>query len=187
MSTTERRERGATIPIVALALPVLILMTAFAVDLGHQRSLRRTMQARADVIALDMARLADGRDSLTIYSDALGTTEAALQASADRNEIDRANIIEVIWGEYDPSMTPLPFRPHHQANVAPLAGLIPDAVKITTRDSFDYFFQPGSGSATRTAVATGTAVTSLTVGSVGAALQTALPGAAASASATVQA
>jgi hypothetical protein len=73
------------------------------------------------------------------------------------------------------------------SGVEPVAGLIPDAVKITTRNSVDYFFQPGSGSATRTAVATGTAVTSLTVGSVGAALQTALPGAAASASATVEA
>ena len=36
-------------------------VVAFAVDLGIQRSNRRTMQARADIIALDLARLADGR------------------------------------------------------------------------------------------------------------------------------
>ncbi len=51
------RDRGATLPIVALLLPVLILMPAFAVDLGRQRSSRRTMQARADVIALAHAVL----------------------------------------------------------------------------------------------------------------------------------
>ncbi|MGH9275543.1 MAG: pilus assembly protein TadG-related protein, partial [Acidimicrobiales bacterium] len=51
------RDRGATLPIVALILPVLIIMTAFAVDLGRQRSSRRTMQARADIVALDMVRL----------------------------------------------------------------------------------------------------------------------------------
>ena len=54
-------DRGATLPILAVTLPVLILMTAFAVDLGRQRMDRRTMQARADVVSLDLLRLADGR------------------------------------------------------------------------------------------------------------------------------
>ncbi len=56
-----RGDRGAVLPLVAIVLPVLILLTAFAVDLGRQRASRRTMQARADVIALDLARLMDGR------------------------------------------------------------------------------------------------------------------------------
>lgn len=180
-----RHDRGATIPIVAIALPVLVLMTSFAVDLGRQRNVRRTMQATADVIALDMVRLADGRDSLTIYGDP--ATESALVASAERNGIDRAQVIEIVWGEYDPSMSPLPFQPHHQPQFAPVAGLIPDAVKITTSDSIDYFFQPGTGSATRTAVATNAQRTALTVGSVAAGVQTALPGVQASVDATVEA
>ena len=81
------RDRGAVIPIVALALPVIMLMVAFAVDLGIQRSNRRTMQARADIIALDLGRLANGRTLYEILNDSSPSYFNALQGSADRNEV----------------------------------------------------------------------------------------------------
>lgn len=136
-------DRGATIPLVALALPVLILMTAFAVDLGRQRSSRRTMQARADAIALDMVRLADGRTELQITSDSATTVE--LQRSADRNSIPFANVTAVEWGTWEDGRTP-EFIPTLDTGV-------PNAVMITASETVDYFFQPGTGSTTRSAVA----------------------------------
>src|SRR5688500_5676316 len=97
--TINGRDRGATLPLVALLLPVLMLMTAFAIDLGRQRSSRRTMQARADIIALDMARLADGRTETEILAGNLEQLPAdvALIQSAARNNVTVAKI-EVDWG-----------------------------------------------------------------------------------------
>lgn len=164
MSAT-RRDRGATLPIVALVLPVLILMTAFAVDLGRQRSSRRTMQARADVIALDLVRLADGRTEVEIVAgDATHqSAEAALVQSAARNEVERAKITAVDWGRwvngaFDTSSLPFP-----------------NAVKVTARETTQYFFRPGGGDVERSAVATRAPVVDLTVGSVAAGFQPSVP------------
>jgi len=155
------RDRGATIPIVALLLPVLILMVAFAVDLGMQRSNRRTMQARADIIALDLARLADGRTEAEIYADPSFTL--ALNGSADRNDVP---VSALVW-DYGTWTVGSPFNP---------AGDPPNAVQVTATQEQDYFFQPGSGSVTRTAVAAyGEPVVDLTVGSVGAGFHPTIP------------
>lgn len=159
------RDRGATLPIVAMLLPVLILMTAFAVDLGRQRSSRRTMQARADIIALDLVRLADGRPEATVLAGDLWhpSAEAALVASAARNDIDRAQIVSVDWGTMVSGVfntSAIPF---------------PDAVKVTTRETTDYFFQPGNGEVERSAVATAEPLINLTVGALAAGFQPNIP------------
>ncbi len=164
-----RRDRGATLPIVAILLPVLILMTAFAVDLGRQRSSRRTMQARADVIALDMVRLADGRTEVEIVAgDATHpSAESALSASAARNGIERSKIVELDWGTM-------------VAGVFNTSSLpVPNAVKVTARESTTYFFQPGAGSAERSAVATRSPLVDLSVGSLAAGFQPNIPNSAA--------
>jgi uncharacterized membrane protein len=146
------RDRGATLPIVALLLPILILMTAFAVDLGRQRSSRRTMQARADVVALDMVREIKGRDVTTLQSDP--ATQAALTAAAARGGLKNATlspatgprVTKLEWGTMSAvtsKFVPLPS----------VSSVVPDATRITTEDETDYYFQPGSGRATRTAVA----------------------------------
>src|SRR3546814_11727371 len=44
-------------------MPVLILMTSFAVDLGRQRALRRDLQAAADVVSLDLVRIISDPDA----------------------------------------------------------------------------------------------------------------------------
>ena len=49
------------LPMVAIMLTVLMGASAFAVDIGMQRVARRDMQALADAVALDVARLLDGR------------------------------------------------------------------------------------------------------------------------------
>lgn len=179
------RDRGATLPIVALALPVLILMTAFAVDLGRQRSSRRTMQARADIVALDMVRLADGRSEYDVVNGApadpiyegLGGYTPYLTASATRNDVP-ASQLEVVWGTWTEASgfvscgTP-PGAPPASASTT----CTPDSVEVTARETTDYFFQPGSGDVTRKAVATfGEPQAGFSMGSFGASLDAANAG-----------
>ena len=160
-----QRERGATLVIVAMLLPVLILMTAFAVDLGRQRASRRTMQARADIVALDMVRLADGRTITEIIAgDGTHASEAAaLSESASRNSIPLSQIGPVEWGTWTAVSAFIPTA---------IGTAIPNAVRITTSETTDYFFQPGSGDVTRQAVATSgqDPMAGFSIGSFGASL-----------------
>jgi uncharacterized membrane protein len=179
------RDRGATLPIVALILPVLIIMTAFAVDLGRQRSSRRTMQARADIVALDLVRLADGRSEHAILNGAatdpifVGTGGYAqyLAASALRNDVTVDKLV-VDWGTWNEASgfvtcgTPPGTPPPQSATTC-----FPNAVEVTASETTDYFFQPGSGDVSRTAVATyGDAIAGFSIGSFGASLDAANAG-----------
>lgn len=159
------REGGATLLIVAILLPVLMLMTAFAVDLGRQRSSRRTMQARADIVALDMVRLADKRTlAAVIAGDATHSSEsAALSDSATRNGIALGQIGPVEWGTWNQTSGFI---------ATTVSTAIPNAVRITTTEATKYFFQPGSGSVTRKAIATTgrDALAGFSIGSFGASL-----------------
>lgn len=139
---------------VALSLAVLVLMTAFAVDLGRQRADRRDMQANADVIALDMSRLANGRTIADIHAGN-GATDAvtALAASANRNEIEVAQLVAE-FGFWDGTTfttysTLFPAGP--VVNTADTD--IPNAARVTATETTEYNFQPGSGETTRHAIA----------------------------------
>lgn len=187
-----RRDRGAVLPLIAIALPVLVVMTSFAVDLGRQRAMRRDLQANADVIALDLVRIID--DAATPPSSAVTLT--ALKSSLARNDLDTVSTVDgsegalVEWGNWTdtPAGTPCPQPIVTAPPTCFTAGLIPiNAVRVTFDDELDYFFQPGTGSATRSAVATMGPRTGLTVGSVAAGLQLTLPAGGAAATATVEA
>ena len=140
------RDRGAVIPLVALLLPVLMIMTAFAVDLGRQRAARRDMQAVADVISLDMARLADGRtlDAINAGDAFRPSAMTALAEAATRNEVDITQLT-LDWGAWDPV--------GGFASIGGLGTAVPNAARIVAVDSVEYYFQPGSGGVTREAVA----------------------------------
>jgi uncharacterized membrane protein len=79
-------ERGAVLAVVALAMTAMIGATALAVDIGQLTNNNRTLQARADVIALDAARTLGGQTS-AVLSGATGATVVAVQASATRNSV----------------------------------------------------------------------------------------------------
>lgn len=159
MTTSARRERGATLVITAAVLPVLILMIAFAVDLGRQRSSRRTMQARADIVSLDLVRLADGRteDQITGLDASGGTTPALyaayVQDAADRNGVEVVKLA-IEWGTWNGT-----------SFVPTVGNAVPDAVEVVASESTSYFFRPGSGSVTRTAIATTDDIAHLSLGS----------------------
>lgn len=145
------RDRGAVFLLTAIALPVLLLATSFAVDLGSQRALRRSMQAKADVIALDLARLIDGSAANVLAASP--TAETALQASASRNGIARDRV-SVAWGTLDP-----------QGRFAPGTVQPATAVQVTTTGAVDRFFGTGQGHATRRAVGTSGAAAGFAIGS----------------------
>ena len=68
---SHRDERGAVIPLVALALVALIIMTAIAVDGGNARQNRRYAQAAADAGALAGAKALDS--GVTVPANCLST------------------------------------------------------------------------------------------------------------------
>ena len=148
--TRMRRDRGAVLPFVALVLPVLLIMTAFAVDLGRQRSSRRTMQARADIIALDLVRLADGRTEGEIMAEA----PAEMIASANRNKVDPAKI-DFEYGTWSEA----------SGFIGTLDSGVPDAVRVQAGETVDYYFRPGVGTTSRAAVAQTKAMAGFTIGS----------------------
>lgn len=82
-------ERGAVAVMTALLLSsVLLVVAGLAVDLGMGRVGRRDMQAVADTVALDLARLLDGRTRSQIEagSSIQPSLTNALSASVQRND-----------------------------------------------------------------------------------------------------
>lgn len=150
-----RQDRGAVLLLTAIAMPLLLLMASFAVDLGRQRAARRSMQAKADVIALDLARLIDGSTTAGAIN-----YSAALAASAARNNVPLAKVESVQWGTLDVATK----------KFIACASCIPQAVKVTTHDSVDRVFQAGDGEVTRSAVGASSAIAGFSIGSFAAAI-----------------
>lgn len=162
MRTEAARDKGAVIPIVALLLPVILIATAFSIDLGRQRALRRDLQADADVVALDLVRLVNELPDPTVA--ALGAqTLTRLNASRGRNGLPpvsgwtdlATHGAEVRWGTWSSGSCGAMVNQPPDDCFVPLTdpAAYPDAVRVTFTDEVDYLFQPGSGSATRSAVA----------------------------------
>lgn len=124
---SRRRDRGAVIPLVALALTTLMVGTAFSVDLGRMRTARRDLQADADFLALDAASVLDGMTA----DEALPYVVAEAQQSADRNQyafepIAPEHVELGIW---------------EMNTFTPVSGAqVPNAVRITLTDAVEMFF-----------------------------------------------
>jgi len=184
-------------------ITTIILMVSFAVDLGRQRADRRLAQAGADVIALDMMRVVAGRTLQVVDLDA--GTVTALNASAVRNEftntwrnpgavdphLPRVTLLE--WGVIVPGDDGDTFEVYSttggdgdQNGVVDLTES-PNAVRITTERTTDFFFQPDDNSVIRTAIAAlPQPNVDLKIGSVAAGFDPTYPIASATLSATVQ-
>lgn len=152
---------------VAIALPVLIIMTAFAVDLGSQRALRRQLQADVDVVSLDLVRLADGRTVTEIEADPdyVGYVNQSLTNNGVDPVVTVGELASMVtWGTWEDGADPA-FQP------SPPDG-VPNAVEVVLAGSQDYRFAPGSGDVTRRAVATQDGLAVFSVGSRLASLST---------------
>lgn len=141
-----RRERGAVLVLTAAALSALLAFTAIAVDLGYQRVARRDMQALADVVALDVVRIVDGRTEAEIVAGGGGkpSLAQAVAESVSRNDDTQGRAPEVtaVLGTVGDD---------HEFQPCPCG--VPNAVRVTAATEVEYFFRPGDGGASRSAVA----------------------------------
>jgi uncharacterized membrane protein len=141
---------------VALLLAVLIPSSAIAVDLGMQRVVRRDMQALADVVALDVARLVNGRTAAQIAAGSHGhpALETALGQSVARNDdvLGDAPVVTATLAEIDESTGHLDRNPDGTVREV-LGSEIPNAIVVSATGGIDFAFAPGHGRAVRTSVA----------------------------------
>lgn len=177
MARGPRDERGAIIPMVAMLLAVLIPSSAMAVDLGMQRVVRRDMQTLADVVALDVVRLVDGRTASQIQGgfNGLPTLTDAVTRSVARNDDD-------VLGD-PPTVTATLIHIDTATGVIDTVSggairevtgtEVPNAVEITAQGSVDFAFAGGRGPAIRTAVAVPSPSSCFRLGSFAAGVDTA--------------
>jgi hypothetical protein len=174
------RDRGVVLPLVAIVLTTLIVFTSFALDLGYQRVRRRDMQAVADVVSLDLARLLDGstanqlrstmetqaRVSATRNSHAVGSVSVLFGGATDTctgpGDI-AGNCLSVEMGTVDTSRVFTPLGSPCNSSTT-TAGCVPNAVRVWAGTDVGYFFRPGSGDTRRSAVSTSTGRAQFEVG-----------------------
>ena len=178
-----RDETGAVAVLAAALALVLLVSAAFAVDLGRQRVVRADMQALADVVALDAARVLDGRPASRVLAplptDGLPSLSAAVSASVARNGSSLGEGVSVtptlVFLTTDANGAVVPERVGTALKPVP-PGAVPDAVLIEAVGSVDFGFARvigvESGSARRTAIADAQPVACLAVGSYAAGLDT---------------
>lgn len=155
MRGRRRDERGAIIPMVALLLVVLIPSASLAVDLGMQRVVRRDMQGLADVVALDLVRLVDGRTAAQIRAgyNGLPTLDNATLRSVARNDnvLGDTPTVTVKLAHIDSTTGLLDTAGGVTREVTGTE--VPNAIEVSARGSVDFAFAPGTGAAIRTAIA----------------------------------
>lgn len=154
-----RSESGAVVPLVAVSMVLLIAVAAFTVDIGMQRVARRDMQALADVVALDLARLMGERTTAEL--DAMKASAIAASVARNPDTLGDPPAVDADFGELDANGDFVPGA----------ADEIATAVEVTATTSVDFAFHPGSGGAARTAIAEADESACLKVGSVAAAVQ----------------
>jgi uncharacterized membrane protein len=158
-------ERGAVAVLMGVGIALLlVIISAFAVDLGMQRTARRDMQALADVVALDLSRNLDGRSATALAS----TMDSEMAKSLKRNADTVGTTPDLKWelGKFK------------DGNFAPVSGsAVPNAVRV--RASTTVGFALGrvtgmnSGDAHRTAIAQSEGGACYALGSYAARLNTA--------------
>lgn len=141
---------------VAVCLTVLMAAASFALDLGMARVGVRDMQAVADLVALDQARLIDGRTTAELSADTKWTS--GLAASVARNDdtfpaspgvTARLGTFEATTGVFTPTT----------------AAQVPNAVEVTSSADMDHLLRPGGQTVSRSAVAMNEKTACFAVGS----------------------
>ena len=172
-------ERGAVAVMTAGLLVVVVAVAAFAVDLGMQRVVRSDMQALADVVALDSARLLDGRNAGEVRNGSNGklSLDAAASASKDRNKASVVGSVtsvaaKLVYITLGPNGERQPLR-NADGSLTPVPdSATPDAVWVTAVGNVQFAFAPGSGSASRSALGTASSYGCFRLGSFAASLTT---------------
>lgn len=157
-------ERGAVLAVTALAMTALIGATALAVDIGQLTNENRTLQARADVIALDAARTLGGQTS-AVLSGPTGATVLTVQASATRNGVPFTSLT-VDLGNWNGTTFTAVATPVIDGVIQTVTNTsVPKAVRITAKGTVDFAFTRGEQTTNRKAVAVQAAQVGASIGS----------------------
>ena len=157
-------ERGAVLVVVALAMTAMIGATALAVDIGQLTNNNRTLQARADVIALDAARTLGGQTS-AVLSGATGATVLAVQASAARNSVPFTSLTVDLGNWSGPTFTTVATPVIDGVIQTVTDTSVPKALRITAKGTVDFAFRQGVQTTNRKAVAIQEASAGFSLGS----------------------
>jgi uncharacterized membrane protein len=157
-------ERGTVLVVVSIAMVVMIGATALAVDIGQITNNNRTLQARADAIALDTARAVNGETAATL-SGASGPATLAAQASATRNGFSLSGLTLELGTTSGSTFTSVATPILNGAIQNVTSNAIPTAVRVTTTGTVDFAFRPGGTTTSRQAVASQAAQAGISVGS----------------------
>lgn len=158
-------ERGAVAVLMGIGITfVLVIVAAFAVDLGLQRAARRDMQALADVVALDLARNLDGRTAGALAS--VMNTEMAKSIDRNGKTVGAAPDLDWDLGKFKDAV----FTPVSSTSE------VPNAVRVTANTTVDFALGDVTGMATgdahRTAIAQSEGGACYTLGSYAARVNT---------------
>lgn len=157
-----RDERGAVAVFLAVTVSLLVIVGAFAVDLGMQRVVRRDMQALADVVALDLARELDGRTTAQLAPQVVASSSSSALArslAGNQTTLGDNRAVVATWGFLNGGA----FTPS-------TSGQVPTAVKVSAGADIGFSFTSGRGAATRTAYAEAATTACHRLGSFAAAL-----------------
>lgn len=129
-------ERGAIFVSSVLMLAGLLILSAFAIDIGTGRIARRDLQKMADIAALDVGRVLDGKTNANGLASAATT---ALNASLARN---RSGIIKT--SSITPAYTFGTVNANGQWLGTCTGSCVPTAVRVSVGGRVGIRFWPGS-------------------------------------------
>lgn len=158
-------ERGAVLLVVSIAMVVMIGMTALAIDIGQLTNTNRTLQARADTIALDAARAVNGSQTAAALSGASGAVTLAVQGSATRNNLPFSALTVELGTTSGSTFTTIGTPVVDGAIQTVTSTGVPTAVRVTAKGTTDFAFAPGGQTTNRKAVASQSAIAGISVGS----------------------
>lgn len=157
-------EKGAVLVLVSIAMVALVGATALAVDVGQVTNNNRSLQAKADVVAMDTARAVSGATAASL-SGATGAVVTAAQSSATRNKLPLIGLT-VDLGTLSGSTFTLMATPILDGVVqAVTSAAVPSAVRVTASGTVNFAFQPGTKTTNRSAIAVRQATAGFSMGS----------------------
>jgi uncharacterized membrane protein len=159
-----RQQGGAVLPFVAISLVALIGFTSLAVDIGQLTNNNRTLQAAADVIALDAARTLGGQTAAAL-SGPTGATVLAVQNSAARNTIAFTGMTVDLGNMSGDIFTSVATPVVNGVIQTVTSGSVPKAVRVTATGTATFAFRKGSSTTNRKAIAVQEASAGFSIGS----------------------
>jgi uncharacterized membrane protein len=154
-------QRGAVLVVTSIAMVAMIGATALAVDVGQVANNNRSLQAKADVIAMDAGRAVSGGTAASVS----GAVVAAVQGSATRNDIPFSKLT-VDLGTLSGSTFSLIATPVLNGAIQTVTSTsVPSAVRVTASGTVNFAFQKGSKTTNRAATAVRQATGGFSIGS----------------------